>query len=170
MTTKSPISASTAVPKPPVPGWWLTYAAGFVPLTAGIVTLVTFWAGAAQPDAPLWTGLGTLDFKYAELSSVSDQAAAWLELLGSVGGVNVAAAAVAVIVVSRFALRGGQRWAWWFLAFCLVWVGGHDAIVATRFFLVTGEPIVVMPYTYVALMAAGLIRTRSAMFRAGNLV
>lgn len=149
---------------PPIRGWWVTFAAGFVPLMAGIATLVTFWSGAAHPNASLWTGLGRLDFAYAELSSVSAEAAAWLELLGSVGGVNVVAAAVAVIVVSRFALRHGSRWAWWFLAFCLLWVGGHDAIVATRFFLVTGEPIVVMPYTYVVVMTAGLIRTRSAVF------
>ena len=37
------------------------------------------------------------------------------------------AGAVAVIGVSRFALRGGQAWAWWFLFFCFVWVGLHDA-------------------------------------------
>lgn len=144
----------------PVAGWWLTFAAGFVPLIAGLMTLLTFWIAAARPQSPVWTGLGHLDFTYLGLSSVSAEADGWLQLLGSVGGVNVAAAAVAVIVVSRFALRAGQPWAWWFLAFCLLWVGVHDAVMATRFFLATGAPVMVMPYTYVALMAAGLYRTR----------
>jgi len=146
-----------------VPGWWLTFVAGFVPLTAGVMTLLTFWTAAARPQSPVWTGLGHLNFDYGSLTSAGTDANAWLSLLASVGGVNVAAAAVAVIVVSRFALREGHRWAWWFLAFCLVWVGIHDAVMATRFFLATGSPVMVMPYAYVVLMVAGLLRTRAVL-------
>jgi len=149
----------------PLPGWWLTFAAGFVPLTAGLVTLLTLWLAVTRADSPVWTGLGYLDFTYGRLSSAGGDADVWLQLIGSVGGVNVAAAAVAVIVVSRFALRDGQSWAWWFLAFCLLWVGLHDAVMATRFFLATGAPVMLMPYTYVALMTAGLIRTRGVALR-----
>jgi hypothetical protein len=61
-------------------------------------------------------------------------------------------------------LRGGQRWAWWFLAFCLVWVGLHDATMATRFFRATGQPVFVLPYTYCVLMLTGLMRSRRAVF------
>jgi hypothetical protein len=147
----------------PLPGWRLTFAAGFVPLTAGLVTLLTLWLAVARADSQVWTGLGYLDFTYARLSSAGVDADAWVQLIGSVGGVNVAAAAVAVIVVSRFALRDGQAWAWWFLAFCLLWVGLHDAVMATRFFLATGAPVMLLPYTYVALMTAGLIRTRGVV-------
>ena len=88
------------------------------------------------------------------LSRAGREAPAWVQLSGSVGGVNIVAGAVAVIVVARFGLRGGQRWAWWFLAFCLVWVGLHDATMATRFFYATGQPVLVLPYTYCVLMLA----------------
>ena len=70
------------------------------------------------------------------------------------------AGAIAVMTIARFALRSGQRWAWWFLAFCLVWVGLHDATMATRYFLQTGQPVMVLPYTYCALLALGLLRSR----------
>ena len=156
-----PSDATTAAT---VPGWRLNFAAGFVPLTAGLTTLVTSWVNVARGDAPLWTGLGQLPFSYSDLAGVGPGAAAWLELNGSVGGVNIVAAAIAVIVVSRFALREGRRWAWWFLAFCLMWVGLHDATLATRFFAATGQPVMVLPYTYVALMTAGLLRSRRAVF------
>lgn len=144
----------------PVPGWRLNFAAGFVPLMAGLTTLVTGWVGVARADAPLWTGLGHLSFSYSQLTDVGPDASAWLELNSSVGGVNIVAAAVAVIVVSRFGLRTGQRWAWWFLLFCLAWVGLHDATLATRFSVTTGQPVMVLPLTYVTLMAAGLWRSR----------
>lgn len=151
-------------PVVPVRGWWLTCVAGLVPLSAGIVTLIGLWNAVAHADSPVNTGLGHLGFSYADLASVGEGASAWLELNGSVGGVNVAAAAVALIVVSRFGLREGRRWAWWFLAFCLIWVGLHDAVMATRFFLVTGQPVMVLPYSYVSLMVVGLLRTRRAVF------
>jgi hypothetical protein len=87
-----------------------------------------------------------------------------VQLSGSVGGVNIVAGAVAVIVVAWFGLRRGQRWAWWFLAFCLFWVGLHDAAMATLFFNVTGQPLMVLPYSYCVLMLAGLLRSRGPLF------
>ncbi|WP_158070251.1 hypothetical protein [Mycobacterium sp. IS-836] len=148
-----------------VPGWKLNFAAGFVPLAAGLTTLLTTWVGvAARANSAWWTGLGTLDFSYSDLSRAGLDAPAWMQLSGSVGGVNIVAGAVAVIVVARFGLRDGQRWAWWFLAFCFVWVGLHDAIMATRFFSATGQPLMVLPYGYCVLMLAGLVRSRDAVF------
>lgn len=146
-----------------VPGWRLTFAAGFVPLTAGLITLLVTWVSAARADAAYWLGTGTLDFTHA---SLSHDAAAWLDTSGSVGGVNIVAAAVGVMVASWFGLRAGKRWAWWFLAFCFVWVGLHDAAMATRFYALTGEPFLLMPYTYCVLMAAGLLRSRRTIFTA----
>jgi hypothetical protein len=147
-----------------VPGWRLNFAAGFVPLAAGLTTLLTTWTGVARANSPWWTGLGTLDFSYSNLSRAGLDAPAWMQLSGSVGGVNIVAGAVAVIVVARFGLRGGQRWAWWFLAFCFVWVGLHDATMATRFFSATGQPLMVLPFGYCVLMLAGLVRSRGAVF------
>ncbi|WP_090606988.1 hypothetical protein [Mycobacterium lentiflavum] len=151
-----------------VPGWKLNFAAGFVPLAAGMTTLLTTWLGVARANSPWWTGLGSLDFSYAGLSRAGLDAPAWTQLSGSVGGVNIVAGAAAVIVVARFGLRGGQRWAWWFLAFCFVWVGLHDAVMATRFFRATGQPLMVLPYSYCVLMLAGLLRSRRAVFAATN--
>ena len=126
----------------PIRGWWLNFAAGFAPLVAGANLLATTWLHAG--------GAGTT---------------AYAELLGSVGGVNIIGAALAVMMVARFGLRDGQRWAWWFLAFCLLWIGVHDAVMTTRFFLATSQPFMVLPITYCALMLAGLVKSRAAVFR-----
>jgi hypothetical protein len=148
------------------PGWTLNFVAGFVPLAAGLTTLLTTWIGVARTNSAWWTGVGTLDFSYSSLSRAGREAPAWVQLSGSVGGINIVAGAVAVIVVARFGLRGGQRWAWWFLAFCLMWVGLHDATMATKFFRATGQPFLVLPYTYCLLMLAGLMRSGRAVFAA----
>lgn len=154
-----------AVPKAThIPGWKLNFAAGFVPLIAGVMTLVTSWLAVARPDAFWWTGAGSLDFTYSSLRQAGAHTQPFVELTGSVGGVNVVAAAVAVSAVAWFGLRTGHRWAWWFLAFSLAWVGVHDAVMATRFFEATGQPVMLLPYTYCALMLAGLLRSRKAVF------
>jgi hypothetical protein len=148
----------------PVPGWRLSYAAGFVPLLAGAITVLTSWINITRADSPWWTGVGSLGFTYHSLAAAGTGTAPYVALTGSVGGVNIVGAAVAVMLVARYALRVGQRWAWWFLAFCLVWIGLHDAIMATRFFAATGQPFMLMPFTYCALMLAGLVRSRRAIF------
>ena len=156
---KIPLGATT--PDVTVPGWRLNFVAGFVPLFAGLTTMLSTWIGVVRANSQWWTGLGSLDFTY---SGLSRGAKAWVELTGSVGGVNVVAGAVAVILVARFGLRGGQRWAWWFLAFCFGWVGLHDATLATRFFEETGQPVLLLPYSYCVLMLAGLLRSRPVVF------
>ncbi len=108
-------------------------------------------------------GTGSLGFSYSSLDAAGAGASAYVELLGSVGGVNIVGAAIAVIMVARFGLRDGQPWAWWFLAFCLLWIGVHDAVMTTRFFLATGQPFMLMPFTYCALMLAGLLKSRHAV-------
>ena len=144
----------------PVRGWLLAFLAGLAPLVAGTITELTTWLAIARPDKPWWTGIGDLGFSYSSLAAVDPDAGPWLQLTGSVGGVNIVAAAVGVMVVARFGLREGHRWAWWFLAFSLAWVGIHDAIMATRHFVATGQPVMLLPYTYCALLAGGLIATR----------
>ncbi len=146
-----------------IPGWRFAFIAGFVPLLAGLLTLMATWVGIARPDNLWWIGSGTLRFTYSGLSSAGREAASWVEVIGSVGGVNIAAAAVAVIVVARFGLRLGQPWAWWFLLFTLLWVGVHDATVATLFFQQTGAPLMLMLYTFCILLAVGLVRSRAAV-------
>jgi hypothetical protein len=128
------------------------------------MTIATNWLNVARADAPWWTGAGSLGFSYRSLERAGSGAAPYVELTGSVGGVNIVGAAIAVIVVARYGLGDGRRWAWWFLAFCLVWIGVHDAVMATRFFLMTGQPFMLMPLTYAALMLAGLLRSRRAVF------
>ena len=141
---RAPPNAATR----PATGWWLNFIAGFVPLAAGLVVLMTNWLGVARADSAWWTGLGTLDFSYSSLRAAGSDAPRWVELLGSVGGVNVIAAAIAVSVVARFGLRDRRRWAWWFLAFCFLWIGVHDAVITTRFFIATDQPFMLLLYTY----------------------
>jgi len=174
MTTSRPVDERVGqltapdITSIPVPGWRLTFIAGFVPLVAGLLVLLVTWVGIVRAGSAWWVGIGSLDFSYASLSKAGADASAWVEMIGSVGGVNIVAAAVAVSVVSVFGLRTGQRWAWWFLAFCLIWVGLHDAITATRFSVHTGQPLMLLPYTYCILMVAGLLRSRRAVFTAAN--
>jgi hypothetical protein len=148
-----------------IPGWRLNFAAGFIPLTAGLIVLATTWINVARADVLWWIGTGSLGFSFASLRAAGAGAAAYVEMLGSVGGVNIVGAAVAVILVARFGLGDGHLWAWWFLAFCLLWIGVHDAVMTTRFFLATGQPFMLMPFTYCGLMLAGLLKSRRAVFK-----
>jgi len=148
-TTDRPVGVASANPTAPPGGWRLSFLAGFVPVMAGLTTLLSTWIGVAGANSAWWTGLGTLDFSYSTLARAGNDAPAWVQLTGS---------------VSRFGLRGGHRWAWWFLAFCFVWVGLHDATMATRFFAATGQPFMALPYAYCVLMLAGLLRSRRAVF------
>jgi hypothetical protein len=151
-----------------IPGWRLTFIAGFVPLAAGLLALLVTWVGVVRAAPTWWVGIGSLDFSYGDLPKAGADASAWLNMIGSVGGVNIVAAAVAVSVVSFVGLRTGQRWAWWFLLFCLAWVGLHDAIMATVFSAHTGQPLLLLPYTYCVLMLTGLLRSRRAVFSAAR--
>jgi hypothetical protein len=153
-------------PPSTIPGWRLCQAAGFVPLLAGIVVFLTNWLNIARADSPWWTGVGTLGFTYHGLAGAGAGAAIYVALVGSIAGVNVVGAAVAVIVVARYGLRNGQRWAWWFLLFCLIWIGLHDAVMTTRFFAATGQPFMLLPLTYSTLLLAGLLRSRRTVFSA----
>jgi hypothetical protein len=108
--TDRPVGAASAKPTAPPGGWRLSFLAGFVPLMAGLTTLLSTWIGVAAANSAWWTGLGTLDFSYSTLARAGNDAPAWVQLTGSIGGVNIVAGGVAVIVVSRFGLRGGQRW------------------------------------------------------------
>ena len=137
-------------------------------MTAGLLALLVTWVGVVRAAPTWWVGIGSLDFSYADLPKAGADASAWLNMIGSVGGVNIVAAAVAVSVVSLFGLRTGRRWAWWFLLFCLVWVGLHDAIMATLFSAHTGQPLLLLPYTYCTLMLTGLLRSRRSVFAAAR--
>ena len=53
------------------------------------------------------------------------------------------------------------------VVFVLLLCLGRSArrLVATRFYLHTGQPLVLMPYTYCTLMAIGLFKSRPVVFR-----
>ena len=147
----------------PVAGWWLNFVAGLVPVLAGLVVLAVDWFGVLRaPILPF--GPGSETWVFASLDAAGSGAALWAELIGSVGGLNILAAGIAVSVVARFGRRAGRRWAWWFLCFCFLWIGVHDAIMTTRFFPATGQPFMVLPYSYCALMLGGLLRSRRVVF------
>jgi hypothetical protein len=147
-----------------VRGWPWTFAAGLVPLLAGAGTLLVAWTSILSPSDPWGSPLAPVDFTFSQLAALSGDAAAYVELSSSVGGVNIIAAAVGVLVVSRHGLRQGARWAWLFLVFSLVWMGLHDAWSAWRFHVATGDVSFVMPFTFCTLMVIGLVRSFPSVF------
>lgn len=151
------------------PGWKLTFAAGFIPFFAGLMLFVTGKIGVLASDGDWPIGIGRLDFSFAEIQAVSHDSGAFLKFISDIGSVNTVMSAVAVVAVSYFALKKGERWAWWFLLACLVWVGFSDAYNTAVFYFETSPvmPLPLMPSLYVALMAAGLFRSRQAIFSTG---
>jgi hypothetical protein len=171
MRTQSTVHAvsSSRAPQhvPPEPpghvasnAWKFAAAAAVAPLLAGLTVILTTWVNAARPSKPWWTGVGTLGFSFHGIGAAGTGSAAFLQTLGSVGGVNIVGGAVAVVVVSRFGLREGRAWAWWTLAFFFGWVGLHDLFMAVRFLLATGQPLAVFPAFYCAMLATALVRSR----------
>ncbi|MCU0699477.1 MAG: hypothetical protein MUC96_23470 [Myxococcaceae bacterium] len=159
----SPVAAERVVR-----GWSWTFAAGLVPLLAGAGTLLVAWTSMLAPSAPWGSPLAPVGFTFSQLAALSGDAAAYVELSSSVGGVNIIAAAVGVLVVSRQGLRQGARWAWLFLVFSLVWMDLHDAWSAWRFHLATGDVSFVMPFTFCTLMVIGLVRSFPFVFSSGR--
>ncbi len=148
-----------------ITGWKWTMAAGFIPLTAGLFMLLTSKISFANHDS-VWTFLiHNLNFSFGDLAAVDPQAGPLVVLLADLASINIVSAALAVILVSFFALRYGYKWAWWYLLFSFVWVGLNDAYGVTRFFLETGAPMLIMPWGFCILMAIGLFKTRPQIFR-----
>jgi hypothetical protein len=145
-------------------GWKVTLAASFVPLLAGLSSMISAAISYADPELGYHTTLGRLAFTANEVGE-NPALGEYFRLVGSVGAVNVVAAAVYAMLVSVVGLRHRRRWAWFALLFSLVWVGLNDAAAATRFSLATGVPILVAPWTFVVLMTAGLGLSAATVFR-----
>ena len=105
--TDRPFGAGSANPTAPPGGWRLSLFAGFVPLTAGLTTLLSTWIGVAGANSAWWTGLGTLDFSYSTLARAGNDAPAWVQLTGSVGGVGVTDVMTGSICVVGTGMSGG---------------------------------------------------------------
>lgn len=147
-----------------IPGWKWTLLAGFIPLSAGLFMLLTSHLSYAN-DGAGWTFIiHHLNVSFGALSAVDPHAGPLVVLLSDLGSINIVSAALAVILISAYALRYGQKWAWWYLLFALVWVGFNDAYGVTLFFLKTGAPMFVMPWMFCILMSIGLIKTRKHVF------
>ncbi len=148
-----------------ITSWKWTMFAGFIPLTAGILMFLTSKTSVLNEDAAWSFWIYSLNFSFANISAVDSQAGPLIVLLADLAGVNIVSAALAVILISRYALRYGRKWAWWYLLFSLIWVGFNDAYGATVFYLETGAPMLAMPWGFCILMAIGLFKTRTQVFR-----
>lgn len=144
-------------------GWKWTMFAGCVPFIAGLFMLVTSKLSFSNPESAWSFVIHSLNFSFSDLSAVDSQAGPFIVLLSDLGSINIVSAALAVILISRYALRYGQKWAWWYLLFSLIWVGFNDAYGVTAFYLETGAPMLIMPLTFCTLMTIGLIKTRKCI-------
>ncbi|MDK1286176.1 hypothetical protein [Pseudoalteromonas umbrosa] len=145
-------------------GWKWTMYAGLMPLMAGLFMLLTSSLSISN-DMSLWTFvIHKLDFSFSQLAAVDPQAGPFVTFLAMLAGVNIVSAAVPIILISIFALKKGQKWAWYYLLFMLVWEGFNDVYSVTQFYFDTGAPMFVMPWLFCILMVTGLYKTRGQIF------
>ena len=114
--------------------WKWNFAAGFVPFTAGFVTIITTLLSKSNGEASWNLILMQLDFSYHDMVAVSANSGDFFDLILSVSGVNIVVGAFSVIMVARYALKDGHRWAWWYMLVALLWLGFQDAYWAYIFF------------------------------------
>ncbi|MBQ4809839.1 hypothetical protein J8M20_00775 [Pseudoalteromonas luteoviolacea] len=112
-------------------GWRWTMYAGLIPLMAGLFMLLTSNLSMSN-DMSQWTFIiHKLDFSFAQLAVIDPQAGPFVAFLAMLASVNIVSAAVPIILISIFALRAGQKWAWYYLLFMLVWEGFSDVYSVT---------------------------------------
>lgn len=148
-----------------IKGWKWNFIAGFGSVTIGLLTLITTWWSILHPYANWWLGTSNLDFKFESMRLLGKNASPYYTTIASVGGINVTILGVAIIFISKNALRFGQKWAWYFLLVSFLCVGLHDAAALTFFFAQTGQPLLVFAYAYCALMLTGLLVTKPQIFK-----
>ena len=140
--------------------WKWNFAAGFVPLTAGFVTLITSMISKNNGDSSWNLILKKLDFSYHDIVAVSENSGDFFDLVLSVSAVNIIIGSFSIIMISRYALKYQYKWAWWYMLVALVWLGIQDAYSAYIFYTKTEAPLFIMPFTFCTLMAIGLIKSR----------
>ena len=148
-----------------ITGWKWTMAAGFIPLGAGLFMLLTSNLSMANAESNWSFLIHSLNFSFADFSAVDPQAGPFVAFLAALTHVNIISAAVPVILISKFALRYGHKWAWYYMLFMLIWEGFNDVYGVTVFYQETGAPMFVMPWVFCILMATGLYKTRNQIFR-----
>ncbi|MEM7548288.1 MAG: hypothetical protein AAF363_01340 [Bacteroidota bacterium] len=140
--------------------WKWNFAAGFVPLTAGFVTLITSAISKSNGSSSWNLILNKLDFSYHDIVVVSENSGDFLDLILSVSAVNIITGAFSIIMISRYALKYQNKWAWWYMLVSLIWLGFLDTYSAYVFYAKTGTPLFIMPFAFCILMALGLIKSR----------
>ncbi|APD07174.1 hypothetical protein UJ101_01658 [Flavobacteriaceae bacterium UJ101] len=148
--------------------WQWNFAAGFIPFTAGFIMLITSLISKNNPNSEWNLILGKLDFSFHDISNLSHNSGDFLELLSSLSSVNIIIGAFSIIMISYFALKHKQKWAWWFMFIALIWLGFQDAYSVFIFYTKTGISLFIMPFTFCTLMTIGLILTRKQIFDSTN--
>lgn len=148
------------------PGWKYLFAAPFIPLFAGLFLFVTSKVGVADGESDWPMLLSRLDFSFDEIDAVSEDSGEFFSFIGDIGSVNTAMAALSALLVARFALRNGEKWAWWLLLVSMLWVGVQDAINTTRFYFEVRPtaPLPIMPTAFTTLMTIGLVKSYKPIF------
>ena len=126
--------------------------------------LITSIISKSNPNSKWNLVLGKLDFSFNDIVNVSQDSQTFFELLSSLSSVNIIIGAFSVIMISYYALKTKQKWAWWFMLIALVWLGFQDAYSVFVFYLETGIPMFIMPFTFCTLMIIGLVKTKKQIF------
>jgi hypothetical protein len=113
-------------------GWRFCFVAGLIPFSVGLMGYITAFVMSILiwPEEPVRVLWKTCSFSQSSLYDFDPEAAAFLgvatlcfwQLLVVWGGM--------VMTLSYFAIRTGQRWAWYFILFAVLWGAGNDTIAA----------------------------------------
>lgn len=148
-----------------IKSWKWNFAAGFIPFMAGWTMFITSMMSKSNPDSTWDLVIAKLDFSYNDMINVSEDSGDFLDLISALSSVNIIIGAFSIIMISRFALKDGHKWAWWYMLVALIWLGFQDAYSVFRFFTETGVPFFIFPFMFCILMAIGLVLTRKEMFK-----
>ena len=145
-------------------GWKVCYVAGLIPLTIGLYGYTTAFVlstliHTSDPFRVLWQ---TTSFSMDSLSGFDAQAGVLLGVATLCFWQLLIVFGTMVCTLSYFGVQRGQKWAWWFLLFALLWAAGHD--IAAAIYLYARDVMTIPTPAVVELLGlTGLVLSRDIL-------
>jgi hypothetical protein len=143
-------------------GSWLTLLTGVFVFGVALYFFVNFFLGLANPSEPWRSGQFTpVTYTLDDIEACDTTVATDFVLAQHIELANVMNTGFAVVLITIFGLRRGQRWGWFALLAIFLWVGLNDAIALLR----GNQPLVPLIPEVIGL--TGLFIARRSIFGGG---